>query len=236
MARDKDTTGVIDIRPATRAMLLRRRLRLRDAWEEAMEMPWLWLALFLLLAAWTLTPGVFLFPNRAVAGAVADRDYVASRDFLLNDDEATLARQREARDAVLRVYDLDPGVRGERDAAVAQFFDNGRRLLAEGQGKEAAVRAEVVRELTASPPGPGGIKVTPEQAELLVARGFYPNLEDRIRVREGLPQRYGTQLQKSGEGWQPLPTEEPDSLDARRQAVGLEPISEYLEGARRTLG
>ena len=61
-------------------------------------------------------------------------------------------------------------------------------------------------------------------------------LEDRIRVREGLPQRYGTQLQKSGEGWQPLPTEEPDSLDARRQAVGLEPISEYLEGARRTLG
>jgi len=61
-------------------------------------------------------------------------------------------------------------------------------------------------------------------------------LEDRIRVREGLLQRYGTQLQKSGDGWQPLPTEEPDSLDARRRAVGLEPISEYLEGARRTLG
>ncbi len=54
-------------------------------------------------------------------------------------------------------------------------------------------------------------------------------------MREGLPQRYGTQLQKSGDGWQPLPTEEPDSLDARRRAVGLEPISEYLEGARRTL-
>jgi len=61
-------------------------------------------------------------------------------------------------------------------------------------------------------------------------------LEDRIRVRDGLPQRYGTQLQKSGEGWEPLPTEEPDAMDARRQAVGLEPISEYLEGARRTLG
>ncbi|HEX3555950.1 MAG TPA: HDIG domain-containing protein [Thermoanaerobaculia bacterium] len=181
MARDKDSTGVIDIRPATRAMLLRRRLRLRDAWEQALEMPWLWLGLFLLLATWALTPGAFLFPNRAVAGAIADRDYVASRDLLLKDDEATLAKQREARDAVLRVYDLDPGVRGERDAALAQFFDNGRRLLAEGQGKEAAVRAEVVRELTASPPGPGGIKVTPEQAELLVARGFSPNLEDRVR-------------------------------------------------------
>src|SRR3954454_3098915 len=119
MARDKDSTstGVIDIRPATRAMLLRRRLRLRDAWEQALEMPWLWLGLFLLLATWTLTPGVFLFPNRAVAGAIADRDYVASRDLLVKDDEATLVKQREARDAVLRVYDLDPGVRGERAAA-----------------------------------------------------------------------------------------------------------------------
>ena len=60
-------------------------------------------------------------------------------------------------------------------------------------------------------------------------------LEDRIRVREGLPQRYGTQLQKSDDGWEPLPTQDPEDLDARRRAVGLEPIAEYLDGARRTL-
>jgi len=61
-------------------------------------------------------------------------------------------------------------------------------------------------------------------------------LEDRIRVREGLPQRYGTQLQKSeGGGWEPLPTLDPEDLDARRQTVGLEPIAEYLDGARRSL-
>jgi uncharacterized protein DUF6624 len=60
-------------------------------------------------------------------------------------------------------------------------------------------------------------------------------LEDRIRVREGLPQRYGTQLEKDDGGWKPLPTEDPAGLDARRQAVGLEPISEYLDGARRAL-
>jgi len=57
-------------------------------------------------------------------------------------------------------------------------------------------------------------------------------LEDRIRVREGLPQRYGTQLQKSDGGWEPLPTLDPEGLDARRRAVGLEPIGEYLDGAR----
>jgi hypothetical protein len=61
-------------------------------------------------------------------------------------------------------------------------------------------------------------------------------LDDRIRVREGLPQRYGTQLQKRADGWEPLPVEDPEALDARRQAVGLEPITEYLDGARRTLG
>ena len=60
-------------------------------------------------------------------------------------------------------------------------------------------------------------------------------LEDRIRVKEGLPQRYGTQLQKSDDGWEPLPTLDPEDLDARRLAVGLEPIAEYLDGARRSL-
>jgi hypothetical protein len=61
-------------------------------------------------------------------------------------------------------------------------------------------------------------------------------LEDRIRVRDGQPQRYGTQLEKTDDGWQPLPVDGLEGLDARRQAVGLEPITEYLDGARRTLG
>ena len=60
-------------------------------------------------------------------------------------------------------------------------------------------------------------------------------LEDRILVREGRPQRYGTQLEKVGDGWKPVPTDDPEGLDARRQSVGLEPISEYLDGARRAL-
>jgi hypothetical protein len=71
-----------------------------------------------------------------------------------------------------------------------------------------------------------------EQADEVCARHL-AYLEDRIRVREGLPQRYGTQLQKSDGGWEPLPTLDPEDLDARRRAVGLEPIGEYLDGARR---
>jgi len=60
--------------------------------------------------------------------------------------------------------------------------------------------------------------------------------EDRIRVREGRPRRYGTQLEERGEHWEPLLVDDPEGLDARRQAVGLEPITEYLDGARRALG
>lgn len=73
-----------------------------------------------------------------------------------------------------------------------------------------------------------------EPADQVCARHL-AYLEDRIRVREGLPQRYGTQLQKGDGGWEPLPVLDPEDLDARRRSVGLEPMAEYLDGARRSL-
>jgi len=45
---------------------------------------------------------------------------------------------------------------------------------------------------------------------------------------ERKPQRYGTQGMCSGPGtWEPLPIEEPDKVDERRAAIGLEPMAEY---------
>ncbi len=54
-------------------------------------------------------------------------------------------------------------------------------------------------------------------------------LEDRIRVHEGRPQLYGTQFfsEKMGDPMIPRPIEDPNNLDARRKAAGLEPFSEY---------
>ena len=182
MARDKDTTS--EIRAVTGAIRIRKRLRSRDIWDRAVEMPLLWLALFLVLGTWCLLPGAFLFSNRAVPGTIADRDYVASRDLLLDDDEATSAKQREARDQVLPVYDLDPGAIGERDAQMAQLFSRSRRLLARaaaGGGEAEAARQAMVRELTAEPASPDGLKLTAEQTELLARKGFSAELEDRVR-------------------------------------------------------
>ena len=59
-------------------------------------------------------------------------------------------------------------------------------------------------------------------------------LEDRIAVLEGRPQRYGTQLEHDADGWpRPCTTEDPDGLDERRRAVGLEPMAERLARAER---
>ncbi|HEV8580863.1 MAG TPA: HDIG domain-containing protein [Thermoanaerobaculia bacterium] len=183
MARDRDTTSVTQIRPVTGAIRLGKRLRPREAWDRMVEMPLLWLALFLVLGTWCLLPGAFLFSNRAVPGTIADRDYVASRDLLLSDEEATRAKQRDARETVLPVYDLDPGLIGERDAQIAQLFSRGRRLLArtaaDGGGTEAA-REAIAREL-AAPPSPDALKLTPARIQLLLRKGFSPELEDSLR-------------------------------------------------------
>ncbi len=60
-------------------------------------------------------------------------------------------------------------------------------------------------------------------------------LEDRIRMFEGRPQIYGTQI-VPGPGGEPQPytIEDPASVDERRRAVGLEPLGERLARAGRT--
>ncbi|TMR93741.1 DUF6624 domain-containing protein [Nonomuraea basaltis] len=58
-------------------------------------------------------------------------------------------------------------------------------------------------------------------------------LEDRIRVRSGRLQLYGTQLHDGVDGLEPMPIEEPDLLEERRAAVGLEPFAEYEASMRK---
>ena len=52
-------------------------------------------------------------------------------------------------------------------------------------------------------------------------------LEDRVRVADGRPQLYGTQFTVTEREFGPCPIEDPQRLDERRAAVGLEPFADY---------
>lgn len=57
-------------------------------------------------------------------------------------------------------------------------------------------------------------------------------LEDRVRMRRGEKQLYGTQLRTEAGGGAPTlwPVEDEANVDARRAAVGLPPLAQYLRG------
>jgi hypothetical protein len=52
-------------------------------------------------------------------------------------------------------------------------------------------------------------------------------LEDRVRVDAGRPQLYGTQFTVTHGIFGPRPIEDPQHLDERRTAIGLEPFAAY---------
>ena len=52
-------------------------------------------------------------------------------------------------------------------------------------------------------------------------------LEDRMRVHDGQPQLYGTQFTLTNGVFGPYPIEDPQRLDERCAAAGLEPFAAY---------
>jgi hypothetical protein len=58
-------------------------------------------------------------------------------------------------------------------------------------------------------------------------------LQDRVLVREGKLQIYGTQFQIKGTELIPDPIEDEPNVDRRRADVGLPPLAEYLTAAKR---
>ena len=66
-----------------------------------------------------------------------------------------------------------------------------------------------------------------ERGEL--AASFLAMLKDRICIREGKPQIYGTQLKRNECGYlEPHPIENETNVHNRRKVVGLQPLSDYL--------
>ena len=73
----------------------------------------------------------------------------------------------------------------------------------------------------------------PRMAAVHRANAWQPAmLEDRIRFFEGWPQLFGTQLKPDDAGrLLPYPIEDPEHVEERRRAVGLEPLFVVLARA-----
>jgi putative nucleotidyltransferase with HDIG domain len=184
----------------TGTIYLRKRLRSRHPWRRALETPALWVVLFLVVGTWTLMPGAFLFSSRAVPGAIAAHDYVASRDLLISDEDATRAKQSQVREGVLPVYDLDPGVVGDLDHRIEQLFLRGRRLVArpadESPSPPLPESRPVAQELLKTA-APDQLRIVAQQVDLLVRKRFSPQLEERLRAVAARALRRGVVGNKS---------------------------------------
>jgi hypothetical protein len=64
-----------------------------------------------------------------------------------------------------------------------------------------------------------------EEGEATVVELAY--LTDRVLLAEGQPQVYGTQMIRQGMHYVPRDLRDPEHVDERRAAVGLEPVAEY---------
>jgi hypothetical protein len=65
-----------------------------------------------------------------------------------------------------------------------------------------------------------------------VPRWQFAIIDDRIRVYEGRPQRYGTQLRMGPQGLEPHPLENEARINSMRMQAGLPPLAKTLAQAR----
>jgi hypothetical protein len=73
------------------------------------------------------------------------------------------------------------------------------------------------------------------QTELgVVSRNDFATLQDRIQLRSGKKQTYGTQTFKAGNVVTVWPVEDMGNLDSRRKAMGLPSMQEYISFLNKT--
>ncbi len=185
----------------------RLQYNVRRAWRGSLELSPLWIVLFVLASTWCLLPRWVFFVPAVEPGSIAARTYIADDDLSVPNESATQAVQRRARDEVLPVYDFDRSIEADRRRQLAQLFEAGRLALAPPQetaiGEEQAAgpplfearptgapaalspvegeepedpRADLLARLAAA----SDFRVTEAQADLLIAREFSVEIEDRL--------------------------------------------------------
>jgi len=88
-------------------------------------------------------------------------------------------------------------------------------MITQHADEDVAFQAKMLKEFQSRPDS------LPEQTLAL--------LTDRVKINQGQPQTYGTQVQCKNGKYKPKPTVDPENLDKRRASVGLEPFADYVK-------
>lgn len=183
------------------------RVTVAGLWHYALELDVVWVVFMVLAGVWIMAPpGVFFRPDLGV-GDIANRDYHATRDVLLLDEETSEELQQRARADVRPLYDFDAVQADEVEGRIANLFaiERGFDEVAELLPEED-VAEERLRRLRVG----SGLRVDEGHADLLAARTGGEDegaeLEERLTrlvgllLRAGIVENKETLLQNRLEG------------------------------------
>ncbi|MEM9594175.1 MAG: HDIG domain-containing metalloprotein [Acidobacteriota bacterium] len=175
----RGTRSAILRRPPTHGLPLLRH-RMRYGWRRLMEMPAVWIAIFVAALTWSMLPQRSLFIPRIEPGTIAARTVVADRDLVVTNEAATREVRDSAQQEVVPVYDLDLSVGPELRRQLGDLFGAGRQMLGDEDAPppadEDSYRADLVAHVDAS----STFEIEPAQLDLLLERRFSGDLEDRL--------------------------------------------------------
>ncbi len=138
------------------------------------------MALYVVVSAAAFSPGISFRAARLKPGTIAERDFVAPRDFILPDPEATERKREEAAAGILPVYDRDTQAAVRLEEVLRSAFDSARAA----DRADPSAPPETFRPLFPAP--------LPEAAlRALDRRHFSEDLETRVIAAE-------TRLYRSG--------------------------------------
>lgn len=119
------------------------------------------------------------------------------------------------REHARRLKEIIQAIGWPTTSKVGQEASHQAWLLAQHADHDPAFQQECLRLMQEAPEG------EVQQSDLAY-------LEDRVRVNGGRLQLYGTQFHVDEHGeYHPRPIEDPERLDERRRAAGLEPFAHY---------
>lgn len=141
----------------------------------------------------TITFTIFLYPNLVIKtypyklGDVVEKDVKATKDFLIEDQEATETKRRQAIDNVLTVYDYDPTLSAKVRRMVKKAFSAPRALFEpqkSSQGQKTSQSSQTIAAQSADKEKPIRDRIWQMKADfeqtigITVSDGAYKILEN----------------------------------------------------------